>query len=93
MKTLIIIFELIQPNYNYTKVVQKIHTYHSWARLSSSAYLIIVNTSPVAVRDNLLPLLRPGDRLFVGTCPVPAAWQGMPDDVAKWILENQPKHS
>lgn len=93
MKILIVTYDLINPGQNYGKLLQKIKAYDSWARLGGSSYLIATASTVVQVRDNLVTVLDLNDKLFVGTCPVPSAWRGLPQDVAKWILENQPKHS
>lgn len=93
MKLLIITYDLVNPAQNLEVLVKKIKTFGSWARLGGSAYLIFTASDVVPVRDKLKEVLSSQDKLFVGTCPVPAAWAGLPEDVAKWILENQPKHS
>jgi len=93
MKILIITYDLISPGQNYEKLLRKIKAYRAWARLGGSSYLIATDSTVVQVRDNLLTVLDRNDKLFVGACPVPSAWQGLPEDVSKWILENQPKYS
>ena len=93
MKVLIVTYDLKTPHLNYDRLVQKIRSYKGWARLGASSYLILTDSTVVQVRDNLVSIAIPGDQIFVGTCPVPAAWWGVPEDVAKWILENQPKNS
>jgi len=93
MKILIVTYDLIDPGQNYEKLLQKIRAYEIWARLGGSSYLIVTDSSPVQVRDDLSSALDKNDKLFVGSCPVPSAWTGLPDDVSKWIQENQPKYS
>lgn len=93
MKVLIVSYDLRPPAQNYDKVVQKIRAYTSWAKLGGSAYLILTDETPAQVRDNIASVIDTNDQIFVGTCPVPSAWKGLPEDVAKWILENQPKYS
>lgn len=93
MKTLIVSYDLHKPEKNYDRLIQKIREYGSWAKLGGSAYLIVTGQTVVEVRNNLTSVLDADDDLFVGTCPVPSAWHGLPDEVAKWILENQPKNS
>lgn len=93
MKTLIVTYDLINPGQNYEKLLQRIKGYGSWARLGGSSYLILTEAPVAQVRDHLVQVLDTNDKLFVGTCPVPSAWQGLPDDVSKWILENQPRYS
>jgi hypothetical protein len=94
MKNLIVTFELTNPGFNYERVVQRIKSSSPyWARLTGNSYLIVTNLSTETVRNNIVTVLHKSDRVFVSACPVPAAWYGLPDDVGKWILENQPKNS
>jgi hypothetical protein len=93
MKTLIVSYDLQQPEKNYEALLKKIRAYGSWAKLGGSAYLILTEHTVVQVRDSLATVLDSDDRLFVSSCPVPSAWKGLPEEVSKWILENQPKNS
>jgi hypothetical protein len=93
MKILIITYDLINPGQNYEELLKKIKAYPGWARLGGSSYLISTDSNVEQVRNNLSTVLDSNDKLFVSSCPVPSAWHGLPDDVAKWILENQPKYS
>jgi hypothetical protein len=86
---LIVFYDLVNPGQNYEALIKKIKTYSAWARLGGSAYLIKTEATPVQVRDDLRQVLDGKDKLFVGVAPPPSAWTGMPEDVAKWILENQ----
>ena len=92
MKTLIVVYDLANPGQNYEKLLQKIKAYNGWAKLTGSSYLIATPLNVVQVRDDLRHVMNNNDKLFVGYCPVPSAWKGMPEDVGKWILANQPKH-
>jgi hypothetical protein len=91
MQTLIIVFELTSPASHQERIIQKIHTFPRWARLAPNAYLIKTDHSPVQARDEFEKLLSKSDKIFIGSCPIPSAWYGQPEDVSKWILENQPK--
>lgn len=93
MKVFIVTYELADPGKNYQRLLKEIKTYPAWARLSQSSYLIATDATVAQVRNNLKTVLVSSDKLFVGTCPVPSAWHGLPDNVRKWILENQPKYS
>jgi len=89
-QTFIILYELAAPGMNREALIKKIKAYGAWARLSDSAYLISVSqTDVVSVRDNLSAALRQNDRLYVGVAPAPSAWQGLPEEVSKWIVANQ----
>jgi hypothetical protein len=93
MKTLIVVYDLANPGQNYERLLQKIKAYNGWAKLTGSSYLITTASTVVQVRDDLRQVTNNKDKLFVGVCPVPSAWHGLPEDVGKWILANQPKHS
>jgi hypothetical protein len=93
MKIFIITFELVNPALNYEKVVQKIKTNPFWARLTSYSYMVVTDAAPIQIRNNILSVTQAGDRLLVSASPMPAAWHGLPEDVSKWIQENQPKNS
>jgi len=89
MRVLIVVYNLADPAQNREAVIRKIKAYGKFARLGDSAYLILTDAEPDAVRDKLLKVLGGEDRLFVGTAPAPSAWYGMPEAVSKWILANQ----
>lgn len=93
MKIIIVTYDLISPGKNYESLLSKLRAYETWAKLGGSAYLIGTKQDVVSVRDNLAQVLDKNDKLFVSVCPPPAAWQGLPDDVGRWILANQPQHS
>lgn len=93
MRVLIVTYDLVNPGRNYEKLLQRIKGYSGWCRLGGSSYLIASGELPEQVRDHLKVALDANDKLFVGVCPVPSAWYGLPEDVSKWILENQPKYS
>jgi hypothetical protein len=88
-QVLIISYDLVKPGQNYEELLKRIKAYDGWARLGGSAYLISTERTPVEVRDHLRQVLDQNDKLFVGTSPPPSAWAGMPQDVSKWIQDNQ----
>jgi hypothetical protein len=91
MNAIIIVLELTYQAFPQELISQKIRSYGNWARIASNAYLIKTSHTPVQIRDQLVPLLGGADKIFVGSCPVPSAWHGQPEDVSKWILQNQPE--
>lgn len=88
-RVLIVFYDLTEPQNNREAVIRKIKSHGFWARLGTAAYLICTNATPVSVRDGIMPLLRKGDRIFVGVASRPSAWRGLPEEVSKWILKNQ----
>jgi hypothetical protein len=88
-RTLIVSYDLVNPGQNYEALLKRLKNYPQWARLGGSAYLILTNQTPVQVRDDLAAVLDSNDKIFVGTAPSPSAWQGMPEEVSRWIIANQ----
>ena len=88
-RTLIVSYDLVNPGQNYEALLQRFKQYQNWARLGGSAYMIVTDQTPVAVRDYLAAVLDLNDKLFVGAAPPPAAWRGLPDEVSNWIVANQ----
>jgi len=88
-RVLIVSYDLVDPGQNYERLIKLIKGYPSWARLGGSAYLVYTDATPVEVRDNLKQALDRNDKLYVGVSLPPSAWKGMPEDVGKWIHENQ----
>jgi len=88
-QTLLIFYDLTDPGQNREALIKKIKLYGKWARVGNAAYLIHTDEIPTSVRDNLSKVLKANDRIFVGAAPPPSAWQGLPEEVSKWILANQ----
>ncbi len=88
-KVLIISYDLTTPGKNYEPLIQRIKKLGSWARLGGSAYLVLTEHTVVQVRDYLWQVMDNTDKIYVGVSPAPSAWQGMPNDVAEWIRNNQ----
>jgi hypothetical protein len=89
--SLIIWYELTDPEINSHRLVQKIKSYRTWARLGNSAYLICTDQPPISVRNELVELLGADDKIFVSTTTRPSAWRGLSESVGKWIVANQKK--
>jgi len=86
---LIISYDLINPGRNCERLLQKIKAYPRWARLGGSVYLIVTESTANQVCDSLADALDKGDKLYVGVSPAPSARIGMPEEVTKWLHENQ----
>jgi hypothetical protein len=88
-QVVVINYDLVNPGRNYEALIKRIKAYKNWARLGGSAYLILTAHTPEQVRDYLGKVIDAGDKLWVGVAPAPSAWQGLPEEVANWILANQ----
>lgn len=86
----IITYDLVNPGRNYDALLQRIKSYVGWAKLGGSSYLILAdNRTAVQIRDFLLEVLDKNDVLYVGLMGNVAAWIGLGEVVANWIINNQ----
>ena len=53
-RTYIISYDLRKPGRNYEEVLRVIKSYSAWARLGSSAYLVITTKKPDIIRDEFM---------------------------------------
>jgi len=90
-KSYIISYDLRNSGQNYEELLKRIKSYHSWARLGGSAYIILTDKTHVEIRDYLLEVLDENDKLYVGIITVPAAWHGLGDEVSRWLQNNLTK--
>ncbi len=87
-RVFIVTYDLMTPGQNYEALLKEIKVYELWAKLGGSSYLIKTDSTAVAIRDKLGAVLDNGDKLYVGIVTSPAAWQGLSDEVSKWIQEH-----
>ncbi len=83
--TLLITYDLSEPERNYEGLLKKIKSYGTWARITESSYAIVTTKDTETVRDELLKLLDDNDKIYVGLLSAPAAWYGLPDSVSNWL--------
>ncbi|MDR3596518.1 hypothetical protein [Clostridium sp.] len=83
--TLLITYDLSQPERNYEDLLKKIKSYNTWARITESSYIIVSTEEPAKVKDELLRLLNDSDKIYVGVISAPAAWSGISDSVSNWL--------
>jgi hypothetical protein len=84
-KAYIITYELHRPGQKYNMLIEKIHSYGTWAKLGGSEYIIITDQEAEKVRDYLREVLDSNDCIFVGALTTPLAWAGMTEEVSNWI--------
>lgn len=71
----------------YNAMYEEIKAYGIWAHITDSCWAIKTNLPVVAVRDNLLRILRRGDRLMVVQTAHIAAWSNTMCN-NDWLKEN-----
>jgi len=88
MTTYIISYDLNSPGQSYEKVHKVINSYHAWAKLGGSAYIILSDETAPQIRDKLMKKMDVNDQVFVGIIRAPAAWYGVGDEVSDWLKNN-----
>ncbi|MFL6518978.1 MAG: hypothetical protein ACJ8NS_02040 [Chthoniobacterales bacterium] len=86
---LIVVFELGKGESHEPLVRAIKQNCKTWARVTSTAYVIETEQKAVDIRNKLQQHLSTKDRLFIGTAPAPAAWYNLPEDVGGWIIAHQ----
>lgn len=81
-------YDLIGPNRDYDKIIGKIKTYSSWARVLESVWVIKTDKTATQLRDDLFSAMDGNDKLFVAQLSGSAAWYNLPEDVTSWLKNN-----
>ena len=71
----------------YADLIEAIKGYAAWGRVTESCWTVVTDVSAVTVRDHLLSLMRPMDRLFVIQSAHVAAWNNVMCS-SNWLKEN-----
>jgi hypothetical protein len=88
-ESLIVTYDLVSGDDNsskYEPLIQAIKSYGYWGKLMLSAWIVVTEQSAQEVRDHLMPLLDPNDRIFVAPVGKPAAWRNVIAD-DDWVKE------
>lgn len=84
METYVVI---IETKNNRTALVSMIKAYTGWAKLTDDAWLVTSYQSASAIRDSLLKIKKPDDRIFVMRSGAIAAWSNVHAS-SEWIKKN-----
>lgn len=83
-----IFFELQDGGANRDQVDGKIKELGGWARVSASFWYVSSTLTASQARDQIAPVLRAGDKLFVvNASNGQAAWRGLPDKVSAYVKQ------
>lgn len=75
MNSFIISYDIVQDgDYNYSALIDRIKSYGTWAHINKSCWAIKTDATAVNVRDFLLEVMGPTDRLLVVQSAHVAAW-------------------
>ena len=84
MKSFIVSYDLKQSTYDdrakdYERLYQKLESYFNYARITESTWIVLGNHQCISIRDDLLSILRPYDRVFVCALNREGAWHNCID--------------
>lgn len=81
-------YDLIKPDQNYAKLIERIKKLGSWAKIHYSYWYVNSPMSAAQAVDFLRPALDPDDKVYVVDATTNAsAWNALPEEVAKHIKE------
>ncbi len=84
----IITYDLNKTGQNYKNLEDAIKSYGTWAKITTTTYTIVTNSSAVDVRNYLQKYIDSNDELFVAKLSGEAAWTGLGTDQANWLTKN-----
>jgi hypothetical protein len=87
MATYLVIYDLISPGQNYTKIHEQIKTYKKWARPTESTWIVVTEKTSVQIRDHIKQYIDSNDRLIVVKSAGVGAWFN-PRCSNSWLKEN-----
>lgn len=70
----IVLYDLCQPNRNYSKLYEALKSFANWGKLTESAWAIVSNKSAVEICNYLNQYIDADDRLMVILSGKVAAW-------------------
>jgi hypothetical protein len=79
-------YDLINPGQNYAKLIEKIKTLGSWARVHASFWYVNSSLTASQAVDALKPVLDSNDKVYiVDASNNNSAWKTLPSDVSELI--------
>jgi hypothetical protein len=90
-RNLIISYDLVGTDRDYTPVIEIIKTLGNWAKIEYSLFYVNAAITAADARDVVWAKMRAGDRIFVADCTNnEAAWYGLADEVAQRMRTEWP---
>lgn len=74
LKCYIVLYDLLAPAKDYAKLVNAMHEFPNWGRLTETTWAILTDKSAVEVRDTLQNYVGYNDHLIVIRSGKEAAW-------------------
>jgi hypothetical protein len=88
MATLLVGYDLNKPDKDYEPLIKKLKAFDSWWHHLDSTWLIKVDKTPTAVRDELKEAIDENDELLVIDVSNDArAWAGFNAKGSKWLKD------
>lgn len=87
-------YDLMTPGQQYGRIIAYIKGHRQWARPLASSWLIAAYKTAEEVRNDLLRLIDPNDKVLVTDVTGDAmAWHGLAADVTQWIHSTAPAYA
>ncbi len=89
MKTLLVGYDLNQPDQDYADLIEKLKSFGTWWHHLDSTWLIRAELTAKEMRDILKPLIGSSDEvLVIEVTGCSAAWMGFNQKASDWIKEH-----
>jgi hypothetical protein len=88
-KCYIISYSLKMPSVNDASIIHVIKTSKNWTKINDATYIITSSLTAPQIRDALMKLLKPGDKLYISLLGNQAGWCGLDSLVSTWLQKNQ----
>lgn len=93
-RTLLIAYDLKQPEADYEGLIGAIKRQGAWWHHLDSTWLVNTELRPTEVRDRLKAYLESGDELLIiDVTGRPRAWHGFSDRGSKWLKDSYVRES
>lgn len=85
--TYIVIYDVNEETGDYEQLYAKLESYDGWAKITESAWAIVSDKKSTEIREDLVPFIGKGGRLFIIKSGKASAWRNV---IGKneWFKEN-----
>ncbi|RWZ52928.1 hypothetical protein ELQ90_03055 [Labedella phragmitis] len=88
MTKYLVSYDLSRPGQDYSKLIEHMKSYGTWAHPLKSVWVIVTTKTAVAVRNDASAYLDANDKILVVELGHPAAWRGLSDELTQWLKNN-----
>lgn len=81
-------YDLLQPNRDYSGLIEAIKSYSTWWHQTQSVWFILTEKTPVDIRTHLSQHIDADDKLFIIKVEKYWAGKGFSEKEYKWLHDN-----